>query len=138
MGRTAKIIILIACALMLGTASLASEPPSQAVETALTFSSIIDEQNFAAAFWSGSELLRLANDEQEWIRQTERAQILLGPVLQRQLRVVRSVESYPGLPDDHYTMIYFEARTTRKEKAAEVFLIHQDGAGFSVCSYSIR
>jgi len=138
MNRTVKIIILIACALLLGTASLASGPESQAVETALNFSSIIDEQNFTAAYWSGSALLRLANDEQEWTRQAERAQVLLGPVLQRQLRVVRSVETYPGLPDDHYTMIYFEARTARKEKAAEVFLIHQDGAIFSVCSYSIR
>jgi Protein of unknown function (DUF4019) len=138
MCRTFRYFLLIACFLLLAAASLASTQQNQAVEAALAFSAILDEQSFEAAYWSGSELLRQANDEQEWIDKTERSRDLLGNVLQRQLKVVRPVETYPGLPDDDYVIVYFEARTERKEKAAEVFLIHQVNGTLQVCSYSIH
>lgn len=138
MSRTFMFVLLSVCFLMPATPSLASDQQDQAVAAAKTFSSIIDDGNVQAAYWSGSELLRAANDEQEWINRTERTLLLLGKVEQRTLKAVRSVNTYPGLPDDDYVIVYFEARTTRKTKAAEVLLIHQESGMFQVCSYSIR
>ena len=103
--------------------SFATNFQAQAVGIAESFSTTIDSGNIQAAFMSGSELLHLANDEQSWIDRAERKQIMLGKVLQRTLKLVRAVTSPPDFPDGDYLWVYFDARTERKAKAAEVILV---------------
>jgi len=138
MQSSYKFFILAIFFLLLGSPGWADDQQTQAVAAALAFSSIIDQENFQAAYWAGSELLRLANDEQEWIDQTGRAQNLLGKVTQRTLKAVRSVTTYPGLPDDEYVIVYFQASSFFKANAAEVLLVHQEAGLPKVCAYSIR
>ena len=138
MAHAYKFIFLAVFFLLFGTFCWANSQQDQAIDAALAFSAIIDHETIQAAYWAGSELLRLANDEQEWTSHIERAQSLLGKVSQRELRAIRSVPTYPGLPDDDYLLVYFEAGSSFKAKAAEIFLIHLDGGIPKVCAYSIR
>lgn len=133
-----RTLLLTSCFLIFAIPCLANEQLDQAIDAALAFSTLIDNGNIQAAYWSGSELLRVANDEQEWIDRTTRTQHLLGKVEQRTLGVVRTVASFPGLPDDEYVIVSFKARSTHKANAAEFLLVHQDNGIFKVCSYSIR
>jgi len=127
------------CSLCLFTSvSLADTFPAQAIAIAETFATTIDSRSYQAAYMSGAELLRLANDEQSWIDKTERKQIVLGKVLQRTLKSVRAVTSPSDFPDGDYLWVYFDARTERKVKAAEVILVEQRDSAWAVCSYSIR
>ncbi len=109
-----------------------------AVQTARTFAKVIDDSNYQAAYWIGSPLLRLANAEQEWIDRTARSQLLLGKVLERNLKQIRTVTGPANLPDDDYRIILFMARTEYKAEAAEVILLHQVNRLWQVCSHSIR
>ncbi len=111
---------------------------ADAVTAAERFARMIDSSNSSAAYSQASPLLRLAQSEQEFAAGIERAHLLLGPVQQRQLTALRSIGTYPRLPDGDYLIVQFEARTLYKNKAAEVILLrHQDGA-WLVADYSIR
>ena len=118
--------------------SLANTVPEQVIAIAETFATTIDSENYQAAYMSGSELLRLANDEQIWIDRIERNQAMLGKVLQRTLKTIRAVTSPADFPDGDYLWVSFAARTEHKAKAAEVILVEQRGGIWAVCSYSIR
>mgnify|MGYP006287917045 FL=1 len=111
---------------------------ADAVIAAERFAQIIDSGNSSAAYSQASLLLRLAQSEQEFAADIERAHLLLGPVQQRQLTALRSIGIYPRLPDGDYLIVQFEARTLHKNKAAEVILLrHQEGT-WLVADYSIR
>ena len=138
MNRIYFCLLLVICSLFPGTPVLANDQQNLVVAAASDFTTLVDADNFLAAYWSGSELLRLANDEREWTAQQERAQVLVGKVTKRTLKAVRSIQTYPGLPDGDYVLIYFETRTTYKAKAAEVLLLRDDQGLYQVCSYSIR
>ncbi len=118
--------------------SLADTVPEQVIAIAETFATTIDSENYQAAYMSGSELLRLANDEQILIDRIERNQAMLGKVLHRTLKTIRAVTSPPNFPDGDYLWVCFDARTEHKAKAAEVILVEQRGGIWAVCSYSIR
>ncbi|HMB16497.1 MAG TPA: DUF4019 domain-containing protein [Pelovirga sp.] len=111
---------------------------ADAVAAAERFAQVIDNGNSRAAYSQASPLLRQSQNEQEFVTTIERAQLLLGPVQQRQLTALRSIGIYPRFPDGDYLIVQFEARTQHKNKAAEVILLrHQDGV-WLVADYSIR
>ncbi len=120
------------------TGSLADTFSAQAIAGANTFATTIDSGNYQAAFMSSSNLLRLANDKQEWIDKIERSRKLLGKVLHRELRALRSISAYPGLPDGDYLLIHYKVQTKRKAKASEIILLEKQNNSWAVCSYSIR
>jgi len=117
---------------------IANTEPEQAIAIAETFATTIDSENYQAAYMSGSELLRLANDEQNWIDRTKRNQATLGKVHQRTLKSIRAVTSPADFPDGDYLWVSFSARAKHKAKAAEVILVEQRDGIWAVCSYSIR
>jgi hypothetical protein len=51
---------------------------------------------------------------------------------------MKARSSYLGLPDGDYLIIYYEARTERKAKAAEVLLLSRNADLWSVCSYRLK
>ena len=124
--------------LLLIMPSFAEGTDEQAIIAAENFAQMIDDGNFQAAYWSGSALLQLANEEQQWLDKTARTQLVLGKVIRRELKRVRAVTSPADLPDDEYRTILFEAHTERKEKAAEVLQVHQVNGIWQVCAYAIR
>lgn len=124
--------------LMLALPCLADSTDDQALNAARSFAAIIDDENLQAAYWSGSPLLRLANEEQTWLEETARAQRMLGKVLAREAKRIRAVTSPADMPDDNYRLILFDAHTERKASAVEVLLIHQVDGVWQVCAYSIR
>ena len=128
----------ISCFLLLVLPCLANDIDELAITAAYRFAEIVDDENISAAYWSGSPLLRLANAEQQWIDDTARSQRVLGKILERKLRRLKAVSSPPGLPDDDYRIILFDAKTEHKLEAAEVILLHQVAGLWQVCSYSIR
>lgn len=124
--------------LLLAVPGLADDLDDQALSSALTFASTIDDGNFQAAYWMASPLLQLITPEQLWIDKTNRSQQVLGQVLQRELKLLREASSPANFPDDDYRMLYFESRTEKKSKASEVILLHRIDGLWRVCEYSIR
>ncbi len=139
MIRTSKIVIITLCLSCLLNFTCSAETfSSQAIAIAETFSTTIDAQNYQAAYQSGSKLLHLTSPEDQWISETERTREVLGTALQRKLKAVKSISTYPGLPDGEYMLVYFETKMERKEKAAEVLLVAQINGAWEVCSYHLK
>ena len=111
---------------------------AEAVTAAERFARMIDSGNSSTAYSQASTLLRLAQNEQEFVTDIERAHLLLGPVQQRQLTALRSIGIYPRFPDGDYLIVQFEARTRHKNKAAEVILLRHEDSVWQVADYSIR
>lgn len=134
-------IKLIGCCLLLmvsighGSSNLLSE---DAIATARDFAQIIDSSNYNDAYNQAAQILRLAHSKQEFATDMERNRNLLGPVQQRNLTALRSVGTFPRLPDGDYLIVQFEARTTQKNKAAEVILLQKIDGAWLVADYSIR
>lgn len=124
--------------LLLVVPALADDLDDQALSSAINFVTTIDDGNLQAAYWMASPLLQLMIPEQQWVDQADRTQQVLGHVLQRKLKRLRSATSPANFPDDDYRMLYFEARTERKSKASEVILLHRVDGLWRVCEYSIR
>ena len=99
---------------------------------------MIDSRKAEAAYAQASTLLRVSRDQQEWSQTINRSYALLGPVQERTLVAVRSVQTFPKLPDGEYLIVQFNAQTAHKSKAAEVILLHQQGSDWLVADYSIR
>lgn len=132
------ILLGLSCLFLLTSPCFADDIENQTLETALSFAQLIDDSNLQAAYWSGSALLRLANDEQEWLERTERSQKVLGKAVERKVKATRSINSFARLPDDAYQVILFTTRTEHKAKAFETLLLHQVSGIWQVCSYSIH
>ncbi len=112
--------------------------PERAVEAAYAFVEVVDQGDTLAAYWSGAALLQLANDEQQWVRQTERVRRLMGETLLRTLKTTRSVSNFSGLPDGDYLLISFETQTTNKQRMVEVLLVQNSTGIPKICAYLIR
>ncbi|WP_321368093.1 DUF4019 domain-containing protein [uncultured Desulfuromusa sp.] len=139
MNHLLRIAILSVVFLSLsGPVCLAGNFPSQAVIAAEKFTRLLDNKEYRLAYSAGSELLKTIDAEPEWVRERELSDLLLGTVQNRKLVSIRARDTYPGLPDDEYLVIYFEARTERKEKAAEVLLVNLSGDSWQVCSYRLK
>lgn len=132
-------ILILGLGLLFLTAlpAFTADIDAQALQAAHSFTSTIDDGNIQAAYWAGSPLLRVMNPEQEWFDQTLRSQQVLGKVLERTLNRIRAVASQSLFPDDDYRQVYFETRTERKAKAAEVILLHSVEGVWQVCDYAI-
>lgn len=111
---------------------------SQAIHQAEQFISLVDNQDYQAAYNSASDIFKISTLEQGWIVERGRSDELLGHVLDRQLISVKARDSYPGLPDGDYLLVYFETRTERKAKAAEVLLLTKESDRWAVCSYRLK
>jgi hypothetical protein len=112
--------------------------PSQAIQQAEQFTSLIDNRNYHDAYQSSSDLLRLSTIESEWIFERGRSDKLVGHVLERKLVAVKARDSYPSLPDGDYLIVYYEARTEHKAKAAEVLLLSKNADRWAVCGYRLK
>ncbi len=112
--------------------------PSQAIVVAEQFTVFLDKQDYSTAYNNGSEILRVLHAKSDWIKKRERSDILLGSVQERKLASIRARNSYPGLPDGDYLVVYYEAQTQHKQKAAEVLLVKLVGDSWQVCSYRLE
>jgi len=139
MTHTPKIVIFTLCLSCLLNFTCSAETfSSQAIAIAETFSATIDDNNYQAAYQSGSKLLHLTSTENQWISEIGRTREVLGTALQRKLKAVKSISTYPGLPDGEYMLVYFETKMEHKEKAAEVLLVAQIDGAWKVCSYHLK
>ena len=139
MNHLLRTFILAAIFLsILSSTCLADNFPTQAITAAEQFISLIDKKDYDSAYKVSSDLLKMIDTESEWIKERKLSVLLLGAVQERKLVSIRARETYPGLPDDEYLLIYFEARTERKEKAAEVLLVNLAGDVWRVCSYRMK
>lgn len=139
MNHFPRIVILFAVFLSLfGSVCLADNFPAQAISAAEQFTRLVDKKDYDSAYKAGSDLLQMVDAESEWIKERELSALLLGNVQERKLVSIRARDAYPGLPDGEYLLIYFEARTERKEKAAEVLLVNLTGGVWRVCSYHLK
>ena len=139
MKQLTIIALLGICTLLTSPAnSVADRLSKQAVTAAEHFAQTIDTGDFAVAYSQASPLLRMAQDEHDFITAMERARNLLGPIQQRHLTALRSIGIYPRFPDGDYLIVQFEARTQHKNKAAEVILLRQQNGTWLVADYTIR
>jgi len=139
MNHLLRIFIFSAILLSLFSSTcFADNFPTQAISAAEQFISLIDKKDYDSAYKVSSDLLKMIDAESEWIKERELSVLLLGTVQERKLVSIQARDSYPSLPDDEYLLIYFEARTERKEKAAEVLLVNLAGDAWQVCSYLLK
>ena len=134
--RSAAVMVL--CLLLMATISSAELFSEVAVTTAREFARMIDSGKIETAYTNASELLQLSQDQLRWDNNIKRSHTLLGPVEKRTLVAVRSVQTFPHMPDGDYLIVQFTAQTTHKSKAAEVILMQQQGTYWLVADYSIR
>lgn len=133
-----RLLLLVIIFSLSSSISIANLFPSQAISKAEQFISLIDKQDYQAAYLSGSELLKLYFTENEWIIDRARSDKLLGHVLKRKLVTVKARDTYPGLPDGQYMVVYYESQTKLKAKAAEVLLVARNFDRWEVCSYRLK
>ena len=127
------------CLLLMATGAGSAELLSEtAVAKAREFAGMIDSGKIETAYTNASELLQLSQDQLTWDNNIKRSQTLLGPVEKRTLVAVRSVQTFPHLPDGDYLIVQFTAQTTHKSKAAEVILMYQQDSDWLVADYSLR
>jgi hypothetical protein len=139
MNHISRIFILSAILLSLfGSICLADNFPTQAISAAEQFTRLVDKKDYDSAYQASSDLLKMVDAESGWIKERELSARLLGSVQERKLVSIRARDTYPGLPDGDYLLIYFEARTERKEKAAEVLLVNLTDDVWRVCSYRLK
>lgn len=139
MNKIRSAATMALCLLLMATVSGSAELLSEtAVAKAREFARMIDSGKIETAYTNASELLQLSQDQLTWDNNIKRSQTLLGPVEKRTLVAVRSVQTFPHLPDGDYLVVQFTAQTTHKSKAAEVILMHQQGSNWLVADYSIR
>ena len=133
-----KVILFAVITCLSASTTTASLFPSDAIQEAERFVSLIDNQEYQTAYQATSNLLRLTTTEDEWIDNREVSAALLGEVLERELVSVKERDHYPGLPDGDYLIVYFEARTELKKAAAEVLLLTKDVHQWAICKYRLK
>ena len=139
MNKIRLAVAMALCLLLMATVAGSDELLSEtAVAKAREFARMIDSGKIETAYTNASELLQLSQDQLTWDNNIKRSQTLLGPVEKRTLVAVRSVQTFPHLPDGDYLIVQFEAKTTHKSQAAEVILMQQQGSHWLVADYSIR
>lgn len=131
-------ILTMLCGLLLVTSASANLLSPDAVQAAAAFARQIDLGDVENAYDQASPLLRLTTERQQWITAVERSQAILGTVEERTLTAVRSVTTFPYLPDGDYRLVQFTARTAHKSEAKEIILLKQDNGWWQVCDYTIR
>ena len=133
-----RVLCLIVISVLFSSISLAGDLESEALQQAEQFVSQIDNQDYHAAYNATSELFQLSSSEREWISGREITVKILGPVHDRRLVSVKARDSYPGLPDGDYVIVYYEAQTEKKTKAAEVVLLSYIADNWQACKYSLK
>jgi len=139
MKKIRLVVTMALCLFLMAAVAVSAELLSEAAVTkARGFAQIIDSGKTETAYASASGLLQLSHDQLVWEDSITRSHTLLGPVEKRTLVAVRSVQTFPKLPDGDYLIVQFNAQTTHKSSAAEVILLHQEGSDWLVADYSIR
>ncbi len=133
-----SIFIVTVVLILINSICLASNFPSQAIIAAEQFIAQLDNHKYLAAYKDASDLLHLSISEPDWLEKRERSGLLLGAVQGRKLVSIRARDTYPGFPDGDYLVVYFEAQTQRKQKAAEVVLVKLIANSWQVCSYRLK
>ena len=134
-----KRLLLFAILLVLSCSICSANTFSaQAISTTEQFVSMVDKREYHTAYKNSSELLRLLSSEDEWFAERRRSESLLGSVLNRKLISVKSQDTYPGLPDGNYLVVYYEVQTMLKAKAAEVLLLKKSSNLWEVCTYRLK
>lgn len=131
-------ILTILCGFMFATIATANLLSANVEQASASFVRQIDVGDFEQAYDQASPLLRLANERHQWMTMMERSQTMLGKVEERTLTAVRSVSTYPNLPDGDYRLVQYTARTAYKAEAKEILLLKQDSGQWQVCDYAIR
>jgi len=134
--NTIKALVLVFLFFTVSLTSVyADDLQDQAFLTVEDFVSDIDSGNLAAAYFSASPLMRLSVRFDQWVDHTSELQQKLGQTLTRELKAVRSVSTYPGMPDGQYLLVYFQNHTEYKAKAHEIVLVKLVNGIWKVCSY---
>lgn len=132
------IVLTMLCGFMLATTTTATLLSTDAEHVSAFFVRQIEVGDFEQAYDQASPLLRLANERHQWMTMMERSQAILGKVKERTLTAVRSVTTFPNLPDGDYRLVQYTARTEHKAQAKEILLLKKDSGLWQVCDYSIR
>ncbi len=133
-----RIILTSTILLVFGSFSFASNFPSQAIVAAEQFVELIDDNDFAVAYESASELMHLSHSEADWVARVKLSALLVGSVKERKLVSVLVRESYPRFPDGEYLLVYFESQREHKQKATEVVLVQAVAGKWQVCTYRLK
>ena len=133
-----SIVLAVVLSGLFSSFCLASNFSSQAIFAAESFTGHIDQEDYSTAYANASELFQVSLSKQDWIKEREQANFLIGAVQERKLVSVHARTTFPRLPDGEYLVVYFEAKTERKEKAAEVVLVKSTGDSWKVCSYRLK
>ena len=112
--------------------------PNAAVQAAETFVKNLDSQNYEIAYQETSHILKTVQNEELWLDKVEATRKLMGTTLKRTLKSIKITETYSGLPDGDYILVYFENQMEFKKKASEVVLIKNEDGAWRICHYSLK
>ncbi len=117
---------------------LAVSFPNAAVQAAETFVKILDSQNYEIAYQETSLIFKTVQNEDLWLQKAEATRKLMGNTLKRTLKSIKITETYSGLPDGDYILVYFENQMEFKKKASEVVLLKNEDGSWNICHYSLK
>ncbi len=117
---------------------LAVSFPNAAVQAAETFVKTLDSQNYEFAYQETSLIFKTVQNEDLWLQKAEATRKLMGNTLKRTLKSIKITETYSGLPDGDYILVYFENQMEFKKKASEVVLLKNEDGSWNICHYSLK
>lgn len=132
------ILVVLFCSILFVVQGGAELLSSAALTSAERFTAAVDREDYQAAYSIASPILRLKNKQEQWVDEVGQSFQLLGKAKERELMVVRSRDSYPGLPDGNYLIVSYQTETEYKAKAVEVLLLKEQDESWQVCRYTIR
>ena len=137
-GLILGLLILLATSISASNLSSNDHSKASAVEAVSAFASLLDENHQSEAFKSGSDLLQVVSQAEEWTKTNRKIFKLFGKIERRELKNTREVKTFPFLPDNDFLLVYHDLKMENKQRAVEVALLRVEDGRWKVCSYSIR
>jgi len=135
--RKIKCLVLIFLFLFVSCATIEQRRIDRdaALHATATWFQYLDEMNFEKLWEISSDLLKLKNDKEVFLRAVGGTRKPLGKCINRDLQVndvVRLIEHYP---DGEYRKVVYWSKYEHKNFAREYFLLVKEGDHWRVLSY---
>jgi hypothetical protein len=95
----------------------------------------LDERKYEKLWEISSELLKLKNDKNDFIREIRGIREPLGKVLERNLQVNEVMPLIEHYPDDKYRKIVYWSKYEKKDFVRENFILVKEGERWGVLRY---
>jgi hypothetical protein len=111
----------------------------EALEAALEWLILLDNEDYAGTWETAADLFQTAITRDNWIARITSVKAPLGKLIAREFRSSEPVMNPAGVPEGEYLVIRFATSFEDLERAMETIVLHHTPAGdWKVSGYFIR